>query len=83
MSKELGHRQKQILQSVAKGLRDVEIGKKFNISRYTVHSHMQYIHKKLGIRNRILLAFYALQEGIITQEEINEAIATEQSYNKD
>lgn len=83
MKQELSNRQTQILQSIAKGLRDAKICKELGISRCTVHSHMQYIKKKLGIRNRILLAFYALQKGIITQEDIDDAIIAEQSKNKD
>jgi DNA-binding NarL/FixJ family response regulator len=75
--------QEKIIALLAKGFRNGEISKETGMCPRTLYSHLEEIKKRLRIRRRVLLAFYALQKGIITQEEINEAIIAEQSYNKD
>lgn len=83
MSKELTPTQTKIIALLAKGFKNEEISEEIGMCRKTLYVHLQEIKKRLRIRRRVLLAFHALQTGIITQEEINEAIATEQGYHKD
>lgn len=62
---------------LAQGLTNQEIAEKLGISRSTVKSIIDDIERETGIHNRILLAFYALGKGIVTQNEIKAAISRE------
>lgn len=66
---------------LAKVFRNGEISKELDICPRTLYRHLEEIKKKLRIRRHVLLAFYALQKGIITQEVVSEAINAEQSNN--
>jgi DNA-binding CsgD family transcriptional regulator len=67
----------KILNLVAQGLGDQEIADRLLTTKKTVSRYLQVIRKKTGIRNRILLSFYALGKGMVTQEEIKQAIQKE------
>ena len=83
MKQELSPTQTKIIMLLAKGSQNSEISKEINMKPRTLYTHLEDIKQRLGIRRRVLLAFYALQKGIITQEDINDAITNEQSKNKD
>lgn len=59
----LTKREKEVLQLIANGLTDHEIGKKFFISFATAKTHRNNIIKKLGLKNTAALASFATKCG--------------------
>jgi len=55
----LSNREKVTLEFVAKGFTNKQIGEKLNISPFTVKSHRQNIHKKLGTTHPHELILYS------------------------
>lgn len=70
----LSPREREILQYVASGLGNAEIGKTLFISEKTVKNYVTSIRKKLGLANRAQIALYALQRGVVelSQVKLNE-----------
>src|ERR1022692_4669068 len=56
----LSDREKEIVQLVAQGFRNREIGEKLFISEQTVKNHLHNIFDKLGVSDRLELALYAI-----------------------
>lgn len=56
-------REKEILDSVAKGLSNREISGRLDISEHTVKNHLKNILQKLHLENRVQLARYAYERG--------------------
>ena len=63
--KPLTARENEILQSLAKGNRNKEIGNALCISEHTVKIHLRNILKKLHMNNRIQAAVYAYKQGLV------------------
>jgi two-component system NarL family response regulator len=63
---DLSAREIEILQLVAKGLTNKQIGKMLNISQFTVRNHVNHIATKLDANDRTQAAFIALRSGILT-----------------
>jgi two-component system, NarL family, nitrate/nitrite response regulator NarL len=63
----LSDREKGIVQLVAQGFRNREIGKKLFISEQTVKKHLHHIFDKLGLSDRLELALYAVHHRLINQ----------------
>jgi two-component system, NarL family, nitrate/nitrite response regulator NarL len=63
----LSDREKEIVQLVAQGFRNREIGEKLFISEQTVKNHLHNIFDKLGVSDRLELALYAIHHRIIDQ----------------
>jgi len=61
----LSDREREIVQLVAQGFRNREIGEKLFISEQTVKNHLHNIFDKLGVSDRLELALYALHHKII------------------
>jgi DNA-binding NarL/FixJ family response regulator len=61
----LTEREIQVLQSVADGLTNIEIGKKLGISHKTVARHRERIMKKLKIHSSAALVKFAFRTGLI------------------
>jgi DNA-binding NarL/FixJ family response regulator len=61
----LSSRQLQILRMLAAGLRNKDIGKKLFISEGTVQVHLHNIYGRLHVNNRLALALYARESGLI------------------
>jgi DNA-binding NarL/FixJ family response regulator len=61
----LSPREVEILEMVAKGLTNKEIGRVLQISHYTVRNHINHISSKLDAGDRTEAATVALQQGII------------------
>lgn len=61
----LSSREVEILEMVAKGLTNKEIGRVLQISHYTVRNHINHISAKLDAGDRTEAATIALQQGII------------------
>jgi DNA-binding NarL/FixJ family response regulator len=62
-------REREIIRHVALGLRNAEVGQKLFISEQTVKTHLNNIFQKLGVRDRVELALYAVRAGIIGTHE--------------
>lgn len=60
----LSDREKEIVQLVAQGFRNKEIGEKLFISEQTVKNHLHNIFDKLGVSDRLELALYAIHHRI-------------------
>ncbi len=58
-------REREVLQQLAEGGKNAEIGERLNISIKTVESHRRNIMEKLGLKRQVELIKYALREGII------------------
>jgi DNA-binding NarL/FixJ family response regulator len=63
----LSDREKEIVQLVAQGFRNREIGEKLFISEQTVKNHLHNIFDKLGVSDRLELALYAIHHRVIDQ----------------
>ena len=63
----LSDREKEIVQLVAQGFRNREIGEKLFISEQTVKNHLHNIFDKLGVSDRLELALYAMHHRLIDQ----------------
>ncbi len=64
----LSDREKEIVQLVAQGFRNREIGEKLFISEQTVKNHLHNIFDKLGVSDRLELALYAIHHRLIDQQ---------------
>lgn len=61
----LSAREQEVVSYVALGLRNAEVAAKLSITEPTVKAHLNAIFRKLGIRDRVQLALYASQAGIV------------------
>lgn len=64
----LSAREIEVLQRVAKGESNQQIGKELHISTATVKTHLIHIFNKLGVDGRTAAVTAALEKGIITLE---------------
>jgi two-component system, NarL family, response regulator len=62
-------REREIVQHVARGLRNAEVAKSLFISEVTVKTHLNNVFQKLGLRDRVGLTLYAIRTGIIGSHE--------------
>lgn len=62
----LSAREIEVLQLVAKGYSNKEIGRELRISTATVKTHLIHIYNKLGVDDRTAAVTTALEKGIIT-----------------
>jgi len=69
MKEGLTEREIQVLQTVAQGKSNREIGEALFISPHTVQVHVRNIFGKLGVNNRIEAVAYAVRQGWITLED--------------
>jgi DNA-binding NarL/FixJ family response regulator len=61
----LSEREIEVVQAIAKGRTNTEIAADLFISLSTVKSHLNSIHNKLGVRNRVEIAGWAWETGLI------------------
>jgi DNA-binding NarL/FixJ family response regulator len=61
----LSDREMEVVQRVAQGFHNREIGKKLFISEQTVKNHLHNIFDKLGVSDRLELALYAIHHRLI------------------
>jgi two-component system, NarL family, response regulator LiaR len=61
----LSHREKEILEALARGLSNQAIADQLGISELTVRSHVSSILGKLNLENRVQAALYALRQGLV------------------
>jgi DNA-binding NarL/FixJ family response regulator len=62
-------REHDIIRHVALGLRNSEVAQRLFISEQTVKTHLNNIFQKLGVRDRVELARYAMRVGLIGMHE--------------
>src|ERR1700741_1476009 len=62
---DLTTREKEILQLLAMGLTNKEIGARINIAENTVKNHLKNILAKLHLQNRVQAATLAIQKGML------------------
>ena len=62
----LSAREVEVLQLIAKGNSNKEVGKALHISTATVKTHLIHIYNKLGVSDRTSAVTTALEKGIIT-----------------
>ncbi|MGI0480917.1 helix-turn-helix domain-containing protein [Geminocystis sp. CENA526] len=75
----LSEREQEILELVAIGLTNNEIGEKLEISKRTVDNHISNILTKTKTDNRVELVRWALQWGKICLDEVNCCVLPETS----
>ena len=62
-------REKEVLQLLAEGLTNKEIGTRLSIAENTVKNHLKNILAKLHLQNRVQAATLAIQQGMHTREK--------------
>jgi DNA-binding NarL/FixJ family response regulator len=65
----LSDREMKIVQLVAQGFQNKEIGKELFISENTVKNHLRNIFDKLGVSDRLELALYAIHHCLIEKPD--------------
>ncbi|MCS7283555.1 MAG: response regulator transcription factor [Anaerolineae bacterium] len=63
----LSEREREVLALLAEGLSNEEIAGELNIAVNTVRNHVRNILEKLGVRNRVQAAVYAVRCGLAEQ----------------
>ncbi len=63
-------REDQVLVLLVLGHRTVEVAAAIGIDRKTVETHRGHLLQKLGLRGNVELAYWAVQHGRVTTEEI-------------
>jgi DNA-binding NarL/FixJ family response regulator len=69
--KELTPRESEIVRCVASGLRNTEVAEQLSITESTVKTHLNNIFQKLGLRDRLELAHYAIKTGMVAVRDHN------------
>jgi len=62
-------REIEIIRHVALGLRNAEVARKLLITELTVKKHLNGDLYKVGVRDRVELALYAIKFGLISAHE--------------
>jgi DNA-binding NarL/FixJ family response regulator len=65
----LTRREREIVAYVARGLRNAEVADRLSITEVTVKSHVNNVFHKLGLRDRVELALYAVRVGLVEPHE--------------
>lgn len=65
-------REIEVLRLIARGLTNERIGGSLFISEATVRTHVSHILGKLGLTNRTQAALWALREGMVTLDQIDD-----------
>jgi len=65
VSDELTPRQREIMGLIAEGLTNAQIADRLGVSERTVKNHLTDIRRKLGLRNRVQIAVWAVRHGLI------------------
>jgi DNA-binding NarL/FixJ family response regulator len=63
---ELSERESVVLEAVARGLSNREIGRELWISEQTVKFHLRNLYRKLGVSSRAEAARYAYRSGLVS-----------------
>jgi len=63
-------RESEIVRLVVRGLDNRQLAARLGIRYHTVKNHMTNILRKVRLENRVQLAVWALQEGVVRLDEI-------------
>jgi HD-GYP domain-containing protein (c-di-GMP phosphodiesterase class II) len=63
----LSDREAEVLELVAEGCSNPEIGRRLGISHRTAEHHVQHIYNKIGVSTRAAAALYALEHGLLSR----------------
>lgn len=66
----LSRRELEIVTYVARGLSNRSIGEALNLSENTVRNHLRNILEKLGFDNRVQVATFALETGLVKKSDL-------------
>ncbi|MDQ4063337.1 MAG: response regulator transcription factor [Actinomycetota bacterium] len=69
---DLSSRELDVLRAIARGKGNKQVAKELRISDKTVRNHVSNIYKKLHIYDRTQAVLYALREGLIETDEIED-----------
>jgi HD-GYP domain-containing protein (c-di-GMP phosphodiesterase class II) len=69
-------REVEVLRLVARGLSNKAIAEQLVISPKTVGNHVEHIYAKIGARNRAAAGLFAMQHGLLPDEEFVAAVPT-------
>ena len=64
----LSPRELEVLQFVAQGLTDAEVGEQLFISPRTVGRHLRSVYNKLGVNSRTAASAFAFQHGLLARD---------------
>ncbi len=62
---DVSYREVQVLEGVATGMTDVQVGRKLWVSQHTVKSHLRRIYVKLGVCSRAQAVDTAFRSGLL------------------
>ena len=68
---DLSERELEIIDLVAQGLTNQEIGERLMISKRTVDNHVSNVFTKTGSKNRVALLNWAMDNGKICRDGFN------------
>ncbi len=68
LKRPLSPREKQVLEHLARGLSNHEIGRREHLSTDTVRTHVKHIMEKLAVSTRTEAAVIALREGLVSTD---------------
>ncbi|MFL5874296.1 MAG: LuxR C-terminal-related transcriptional regulator, partial [Solirubrobacteraceae bacterium] len=72
----LTSREVEVLRLVARGLSNKAIAERLVISPKTVGNHVEHIYGKIGARNRAAAGLFAMQHGLLPEEEFVVVVPT-------
>jgi DNA-binding NarL/FixJ family response regulator len=75
-SETLSQREAEVLQLLAQGSANKEIGSQLGIAEKTVKTHVSSILGKLGVQSRMQAALYAVRVGLVPLDQLGEADTT-------
>jgi HD-GYP domain-containing protein (c-di-GMP phosphodiesterase class II) len=68
-------REVEVLRLLARGLSNKEIAQRLSISPKTVGNHAEHIYAKIDAQSRAAAAFFAMQQGLLPEEEFPAVVA--------
>ena len=68
-------REVEVLRLLARGLSNKEIAQRLSISPKTVGNHAEHIYAKIDATSRAAAAFFAMQQGLLPEEEFPAVVA--------
>jgi len=68
---DLTPRELEILELVISGKTNKEIAREVFISKKTVEFHLDHIYTKIGVRTRLMVGIWAVQQGLQVETGIN------------